>query len=76
MSKIENRPSEAVQKPHEDVAAEVCTDANMLSDKELDTVAGGYMKYRFQELIVSSYSPGPTSAGGSDCLSYNFGGIE
>ena len=43
MSKIVNRPSEAVQhKPHEDVAAEVCTDASMLNDKELDAATGGY----------------------------------
>jgi hypothetical protein len=41
MRKIENGPSEAVHKPHEDVAAEVCTDASMLNDKELDAVAGG-----------------------------------
>ena len=56
MSKIENGPSEAVHKPHEDVAAEVCTDANMLNDKELDAVAGGYLKFTFKTVMVKSYS--------------------
>jgi hypothetical protein len=42
MSNIVNRPSEAVQhEPHEDVAAEVCTDASMLTDRGLEAVSGG-----------------------------------
>ena len=53
MSKIANRPSEAVHKSHKDVAAEVCTDASMLNDKELDAVAGGY---KIKNAIVTSYS--------------------
>ena len=56
MSKIANRPSEAVHKSHEDVAAEICTDASMLNDKELDAVAGGYMAYKMKNAIVTSYS--------------------
>ena len=56
MSKIENGPSETVHKPHEDVAAEVCTDASMLNDKELDDVAGGYMTYKMKNVIITSYS--------------------
>jgi hypothetical protein len=56
MSKIENGPSQTVHKPHEDVAAEVCTDASMLNDKELDAVAGGYLMYKMKNAIVTSYS--------------------
>ena len=59
MSKIENGPSEAVlHKPHEDVAAEVCTDASMLNDKELDAVAGGYLTYKMKNVVITSYSLG------------------
>jgi hypothetical protein len=56
MSKVENGPSEAVHKPHEDVAAEVRTDASMLNDKELDAVAGGYMTYKMKNVMITSYS--------------------
>ena len=56
MSRIENGPSEAGHKPHEDVAAEVCTDASMLNDKELDAVAGGYLTYKLKNVQVTSYS--------------------
>jgi hypothetical protein len=56
MSKIENGPPEAEHKPHEDVAAEVCTDASMLHDKELDAVAGGYLTYKMKNVMVTSYS--------------------
>jgi hypothetical protein len=55
-SKIENGPSDAVHKPHEDVAAEVCTDAGRLNDKELDDVAGGYLTYKMKNAMVTSYS--------------------
>ena len=55
-SKIENRPSEAVHKPHENVASEVCTDSGMLNDKELDEVAGGYLTYRLKNAMITSYS--------------------
>ena len=54
MSKIENRPSEAVHKAHEDV--EVCTDASMLNDEELDAVAGGYLTYKMKNVVITSYS--------------------
>src|SRR5262245_29621872 len=40
MSKIENGPSEPLHKLHEDVAAEVCMDASVRNDKELDGPAG------------------------------------
>jgi hypothetical protein len=56
MSKVENAPSEAVHKPHEDVAAEVCTDTSMLNDKELDAVAGGFLTYKLKNVMVTSYS--------------------
>jgi hypothetical protein len=56
MSKIANRPSEAVHKPYEVVAAKACTDASMLNDKALDSVAGGYMRYRLDNALISSYS--------------------
>jgi len=57
MSKIANRPSKDVQhKPHEDVAAEVCTDASMLNNKELDAAAGGYLAFKFKTVMVKSYS--------------------
>ena len=55
-SKIENRPSEAVHKPHENVASEVCTDSGMLNDKEFDEVAGGYLTYRLKNAMITSYS--------------------
>ena len=47
-----------MQKPHEDVAAEVCTDASMLSDKELDTVAGG-LSYEMKNVMLTSYQLSP-----------------
>jgi hypothetical protein len=56
MSKVENGQSEAVHKPHEDVTAEVCTDASMLNDKELDAAAGGYLTYKMKNVVVTSYS--------------------
>jgi hypothetical protein len=57
MSTVENKgPAEAERKPREDVAAEVCTDASMLNDKELDAVAGGYLTYKMKNAIVTSYS--------------------
>jgi hypothetical protein len=56
MSKIENRPSEAVHKAHEDVAAEACTDAGALNDEELDAVAGGYLTYKMKNVVITSYS--------------------
>jgi hypothetical protein len=56
IGKVENEPSEAVHKPHEDVAAEVCMDASMLNDKELDAVAGGYLTYKMKNVMVTSYS--------------------
>jgi hypothetical protein len=56
MRKIENGPSEAVHRAHEDVAAEVCADASMLNDEELDTVAGGYLTYKMKNVVITSYS--------------------
>jgi hypothetical protein len=56
MGKVENGPSEAVHKPREDAAAEVCTDTSMLNDKELDAVAGGYLTYKMKNVMVTSYS--------------------
>jgi hypothetical protein len=58
MSKIRNGPSETVHKPHEDAAAEVCTDASMLSDRELDTVAGG-LSYEMKNVMLTSYQLSP-----------------
>jgi hypothetical protein len=55
LSEVENGPSEAVHKPHDDVAAEVCTDTSMLNDSELDTVAGGYLTYKLKNVMVTSY---------------------
>jgi hypothetical protein len=45
-----------VHKPHEGVAAEACTDAGMLNDKQLDDVAGGYLTYKLKNVVITSYS--------------------
>lgn len=56
MGKIENRRSEGLRKLHEDVVAEACKDTRVLQDDELDTVAGGYMRWTVKPALVTSYS--------------------
>ena len=70
MSKIVNRPSEAVQhKPHEAVAADVGTDVNMLNDKELNAVAGGMdLKGASEALTQRSQQCAVDLKGASDAL--------
>ena len=46
MSRIENQPSDqlTVGKPHDDVAVETRTDAQLLNEKELEAVTGGTIR--------------------------------
>ena len=47
MSKIANRPSDAMRTLQDDVVAVVRPDARMLNNKELDAVTGGiFITYR------------------------------
>jgi hypothetical protein len=56
MSKIENRRSEGLPEPHEDVVAEACKDTRVLQDDELEAVAGGHMRWTVKPAFVTSYS--------------------
>jgi len=59
MSRIENQPSDqlTVGKPHDDVAVETRTDAQLLNDKELEAVTGGTIR------ALGGPDTGPQAAG-------------
>jgi hypothetical protein len=56
MSKIENRRSEGLPEPHEDVVAEACKENRVLRDDELDAVVGGHLRWTIKPAVVTSYS--------------------
>jgi hypothetical protein len=56
MSHIEKQPADDLREPHQDVAAETCSDKSVLRDDELDAATGGYLQYKLKNCVVTSYS--------------------